>query len=177
MLLPIMTRQWNDLIKHCLKIVYTDRQLCRLWDQLFRHSNRNLFAKTHFSYPNQRRTITSLIRFSSESLPFVIRKLGGRMASASEPIVIDGSTLEGGGQILRNSVAFSCLTRKPIKITKIRAGRKQPGLRPQHLTGIQLISAVSGGTLQNAAQNSTEVWRKCVYRGSWYFWLVARVEI
>jgi len=79
------------------------------------------------------------------------------MASASEPIVIDGSTLEGGGQILRNSVAFSCLTRKPIKITKIRAGRKQPGLRPQHLTGIQLISAVSGGTLQNAAQNSTEI--------------------
>ena len=57
------------------------------------------------------------------------------MASASVPIVIDGSTLEGGGQILRNSIAFSCLTRKPIKITNIRAKRRQPGLRPQHLTG------------------------------------------
>jgi len=78
-------------------------------------------------------------------------------ASRLSPILIDGSTLEGGGQILRNSVAFACLTQKPIKIINIRAKRDKPGLRPQHLTSIQLVASVSGGKLENAFQNSTEI--------------------
>ena len=46
-----------------------------------------------------------------------------------------------GGQILRNAVALSCLLRKPITVTNIRGNRSNPGLRPQHLTGKQLLSS------------------------------------
>ena len=47
-------------------------------------------------------------------------------------IDIDGSFGEGGGQILRSSLALSLLTGKPFLLRKIRANRKpKPGLRPQ----------------------------------------------
>ncbi len=54
-------------------------------------------------------------------------------------IEIDGSYGEGGGQILRMSVALSAVTGRDVKITNIRAGRKNPGLAAQHLTGIKSV--------------------------------------
>lgn len=33
------------------------------------------------------------------------------------------------------TIALSALLKKPVKITKIRAGRKKPGLAAQHLNG------------------------------------------
>ncbi|MHA1666664.1 MAG: RNA 3'-terminal phosphate cyclase, partial [Candidatus Thorarchaeota archaeon] len=44
-------------------------------------------------------------------------------------IEIDGSYGEGGGQILRTSVSLAALTMKPVRISKIRAGRPKPGLK------------------------------------------------
>jgi RNA 3'-terminal phosphate cyclase (ATP) len=59
-------------------------------------------------------------------------------------IEIDGSYGEGGGQILRMSVALSAVTGKDVKISNIRAGRKKPGLAAQHLTGIRSVGEMCG---------------------------------
>uniref|UniRef100_A0A087XGF0 RNA 3'-terminal phosphate cyclase n=1 Tax=Poecilia formosa TaxID=48698 RepID=A0A087XGF0_POEFO len=76
----------------------------------------------------------------------------------SAAVEIDGSVMEGGGQILRVSAALSCITGSAIKIIKIRAGRSTPGLsRPQHLTGLQLVSDLCSGSLQGASIGSTDI--------------------
>jgi hypothetical protein len=40
-------------------------------------------------------------------------------------LIIDGAPGEGGGQVLRTSLALSALTRKPFRIEDIRAKRKR----------------------------------------------------
>lgn len=57
-------------------------------------------------------------------------------------LTIDGSFGEGGGQILRTSLALSLLTGEPVRIQNIRAGRKRPGLGRQHLTAVRAAAAV-----------------------------------
>jgi RNA 3'-terminal phosphate cyclase len=49
----------------------------------------------------------------------------------NEKIIIDGSYGEGGGQILRTSVALSAIMGIPVEIVKIRAKRDNPGLRQE----------------------------------------------
>jgi RNA 3'-terminal phosphate cyclase (ATP) len=59
-------------------------------------------------------------------------------------LVIDGAHGEGGGQILRCSVAFAALLGRPVRIENIRAGRRMPGLAAQHVTAIQAAAAICG---------------------------------
>ncbi|MBM4257433.1 MAG: hypothetical protein FJ147_16255 [Deltaproteobacteria bacterium] len=51
---------------------------------------------------------------------------------------MDESQGEGGGQILRTSLALAILTKQPVRIEHIRAKRAKPGLLRQHLTAMRL---------------------------------------
>jgi len=66
-------------------------------------------------------------------------------------ITIDGAIGEGGGQVLRTSLALALVTGQPCRIIKIRAGRKQPGLLRQHLTAVRAATEVSGATASGDA--------------------------
>ncbi len=65
----------------------------------------------------------------------------------SQPIVIDGSHGEGGGQILRTSLTLAAVTGRPLRLERIRAGRPKPGLAAQHLTSVRAAAAVCGAEL------------------------------
>ncbi|KAF8163086.1 RNA 3'-terminal phosphate cyclase domain-containing protein [Crassisporium funariophilum] len=78
--------------------------------------------------------------------------------------LIDGSFLEGGGQILRNSVSLSALLNKPVSIHKIRNNRNPPGLKNQHRTGklrlftwIELAAKIANARLTGAQTKSQEI--------------------
>jgi len=72
-------------------------------------------------------------------------------------IEIDGAYGEGGGQIIRTSLTLSAITRKPVRITNIRANRPNPGLQPQHLTACKAVRNVCRGTLSHAEVGSTDL--------------------
>ncbi|MFW9960410.1 MAG: RNA 3'-terminal phosphate cyclase [Candidatus Thorarchaeota archaeon] len=72
-------------------------------------------------------------------------------------IEIDGSYGEGGGQILRTSISLSALTLKPVRVTNIRANRPQPGLKKQHLGGVELTARLVNADVDGLKIGSTEV--------------------
>ncbi|HMY75467.1 MAG TPA: RNA 3'-terminal phosphate cyclase, partial [Blastocatellia bacterium] len=72
-------------------------------------------------------------------------------------ITIDGSYGEGGGQILRTSLALSLITGQPLRIEKIRAGRKTPGLLRQHLTSVLAAAKVGQAEVVGAQLGSTQL--------------------
>jgi RNA 3'-terminal phosphate cyclase (ATP) len=72
-------------------------------------------------------------------------------------ITIDGSQGEGGGQILRTSLALSLVTRQPFKIINIRAERQKPGLMRQHLTAVQAAVKVGSAEAEGASIGSQEL--------------------
>lgn len=72
-------------------------------------------------------------------------------------IEIDGSYLEGGGQIIRTAVALSAITQKSIHIFNIRKGREKPGLRPQHLAGIRAAAKICDATAEGLNLKSMEI--------------------
>jgi RNA 3'-terminal phosphate cyclase (ATP) len=72
-------------------------------------------------------------------------------------ITIDGSI--GGGQLLRTAVSLSALTREAVKITNIRKGKAEgkPGLRPQHLIGIEVLGEFCQAGMKGLQEGSIEV--------------------
>jgi len=76
---------------------------------------------------------------------------------SKEPIIIDGSYGEGGGQILRTSIALSAIMGIPIEIVKIRAKRDNPGLRPQHMGAIKAVASLCNANVDNLRVGSDRI--------------------
>ncbi|MBL7223251.1 MAG: RNA 3'-phosphate cyclase [Candidatus Brocadiae bacterium] len=72
-------------------------------------------------------------------------------------IRIDGSEGEGGGQILRTSLALSMVTGRPFEIVNLRAGRSKPGLRPQHLLCVKASGRICSAGIEGATLGSQTV--------------------
>lgn len=69
-------------------------------------------------------------------------------------VTLDGSTGEGGGQILRTALGLSLVTGTPFRIERIRAGRSKPGLLRQHLTAVQAATAVGSAAVEGDGLSS-----------------------
>jgi RNA 3'-terminal phosphate cyclase (ATP) len=69
-------------------------------------------------------------------------------------IAIDGSEGEGGGQILRTSLALSLVTGQPFRMERIRARRQKPGLLRQHLTAVEAARTVGSAEVIGATLSS-----------------------
>jgi RNA 3'-terminal phosphate cyclase (ATP) len=72
-------------------------------------------------------------------------------------IEIAGDMLEGGGQIVRTTVALAALLGKDVKILKIRDKRPNPGLQAQHVTAVKAVAAISGAETEGLVPGSREL--------------------
>ena len=70
---------------------------------------------------------------------------------------IDGSYGEGGGQLVRTSVALAAITGQSVHLFNIRAKRNNPGLAPQHFTGVKAVAAFCGGTVEGLEAKTREI--------------------
>jgi len=72
-------------------------------------------------------------------------------------IVIDGSHMEGGGQIVRTAIALSAINQEPTRIENIRAGRCNPGLKNQHLYAIKTAAEICHAEVEGLELGSNSV--------------------
>ena len=70
---------------------------------------------------------------------------------------VDGSLHEGGGQMLRTSIGLGAALQTSVHVSRIRAGRSNPGLRAQHLSGAVLTASLGGGILYGARVGAGDV--------------------
>ena len=87
-------------------------------------------------------------------------------------IKVNGREKSGSGTILRYAVSLSTLLGENLFIHNIRAGRKKPGLRAQHLKGVLACGEMCDGTLEKAEVGSREILYKPgkQIRGGYYEW-------
>ena len=72
-------------------------------------------------------------------------------------VEIDGSMGEGGGQILRTSLALAAITGRTVRVYNIRAKRPRPGLQRQHLVSVKAVAELASARVEGLRLGSTEI--------------------
>ncbi len=70
---------------------------------------------------------------------------------------VDGSTGEGGGQVLRTALSLSVATGRNVRVANVRAGRAKPGLMRQHLTCVRAAAEISDAAVDGDEIGSQQV--------------------
>lgn len=79
-------------------------------------------------------------------MPFSVKEM---------PLLIDGSHLKAGGQVLRNAITLSALTSRPIKIHSVRKNRPDSqGLKTSHVQTIECLAQMSNSLVQGTSRGS-----------------------
>jgi RNA 3'-terminal phosphate cyclase (ATP) len=68
---------------------------------------------------------------------------------------IDGG--DGGGQVLRSALSLAAVRGEPVRVEHVRGDRPNPGLKHQHLAGLQAIAAVCDATVDGDELGSETV--------------------
>ena len=63
-------------------------------------------------------------------------------------LTLDGAG--GGGQILRTALSLATVTDTSVRIENIRGSRPDPGLKPQHLTAVDLVAELCDAEVDGA---------------------------
>ena len=80
-----------------------------------------------------------------------------RATKTLSTVTIDGAIGEGGGQILRSSLALALVTGRAFRMVNIRARRAKPGLLRQHLTAVRAAVEISDAACDGAEIGSGEL--------------------
>lgn len=85
---------------------------------------------------------------------------------------IDGAQKSGSGTIVRDVVSLASLTGQEVHIRNIRARRRKPGLRPQHVTAVNAVAEICNGTIQGAEVGSGALTYSPgdIFRGGEFAW-------
>lgn len=68
---------------------------------------------------------------------------------------VDGS--EGGGQILRSSLALAAITETDLRVTNIRGNRPEPGLKPQHLAVVETLAEITDASVTGTKTGAEQI--------------------
>lgn len=79
------------------------------------------------------------------------------LRTPSVTVHIDGSTGEGGGQVVRTSLALAAVRGERLVIENVRANRDEPGLKAQHLACVRALADMTEATVEGDEQASERV--------------------
>ncbi|MEW5737592.1 MAG: RNA 3'-terminal phosphate cyclase [Myxococcota bacterium] len=72
-------------------------------------------------------------------------------------VTLDGREGEGGGQVLRSALSLSLITGIPFRLEHVRAKRRAPGLKAQHLSCVLGAAQVGHAKVEGARLASSTV--------------------
>lgn len=70
-------------------------------------------------------------------------------------IELDGS--DAGGQLVRNALALSVIRDLPFRLDNVRGGRSSPGLKPQHVTAIEVVKELTDADVEGLEEGSETI--------------------